>query len=57
MSRPGSLAISAPGCARHPYVLRVRCGGCAHAGTELAATVTPWNQASSHVDCFFPRNQ
>ncbi len=40
ISRPGSLAISAPGCARHPHVLRVRCGGCAHAGTELAAPPT-----------------
>ncbi|AHE61234.1 hypothetical protein EAKF1_ch3386 [Escherichia albertii KF1] len=31
------FAISAPECARHPYVLRVRSGDCAHSGTKLAA--------------------
>ncbi len=49
MMPPGFLAANFPawltcyfgtGCARHPHVLRVRCGGCAHAGTELAAPPT-----------------
>ncbi len=28
------------GCARHPHVLRVRSGDCAHSGTKLAAPPT-----------------
>lgn len=39
-NRPGLFAILAPGCARHPHVLRVRSGDCAHSGTKLAAPPT-----------------
>ncbi|PWV33762.1 hypothetical protein C5955_04820 [Cronobacter sakazakii] len=49
------FAIFAPGCARNAHVLRVRSGGCAHAGTELTAPPTAFYSVCINCRLLFPQ--